>query len=59
VLLSLIYRSLRCLFGLLAVLIRSDLSKDIEPLVLLVGRRRWPEVFPVTPATIQRIPPAA
>jgi hypothetical protein len=30
VLLSLVYRLLRCLFGLLAVLIRSDLSKDVE-----------------------------
>jgi putative transposase len=70
----------RYLLGLLAVLVRSDLSKDAELLVLrhenqvlrrqlagrlrwghanrvwlaalsrLVGRRRWPEVFPVTPA---------
>jgi putative transposase len=84
VLLSLVYRVLRGLFSLLAVLIRSDLSKDAELLVLrhenqvlrrqlsgrlrwdhadrlwltavsrLVGRRRWPEVFPVTPATILR-----
>ena len=84
-LLSLVYRLVRCLFGLLAVLIRSDLSKDAELLVLrhenqvmrrlldgrrvrwdhgdriwlaalsrLVSRRRWPEVFPVTPATILR-----
>jgi putative transposase len=75
---------LRCLFGLLAVLVRSDLSKDAELLVLrhenqvlrrqlsgrlrwdhadrlwlaalsrLVSRRRWAEVFPVTPATILR-----
>jgi hypothetical protein len=30
VLLSLVYRLLRCLFGLLAVLVRSDLSKDVE-----------------------------
>jgi putative transposase len=74
----------RCLFGLLAVLVRSDLSKDMELLVLrhenqvlrrklrgrlgwdhadrlwlaalprLVSRRRWAEVFPVTPATILR-----
>jgi transposase len=74
----------RCLFGLLAVLARSDLSKDAELLVLrhenqvlrrqlvgrlrwdhadrlwlaalsrLVSRRRWAEVFPVTPATILR-----
>jgi hypothetical protein len=51
VLLSLIYRLLRCLFGLLAVLVRSDLSKDAELLVLrhenqvlrrqLSGRLRW------------------
>jgi transposase InsO family protein len=84
VLLSLVYRLLRCLFGLLAVLVRSALSKDAELLVLrhenqvlrrelsgrlrwdhadrlwlaalsrLVSRRRWPEVFPVTPATILR-----
>ncbi len=83
-LLSLVYRLLRCLFSLLAVLARSDLSKDAELLVLrhenqvlrrqlsgrlrwdhadrawfaalsrLVSRRRWPEVFPVTPATILR-----
>ena len=83
-LLSLAYRLVRCLFGLLAVLVRSDLSKDAELLVLrhenqvlrrqlsgrlrwdhadglwlaplsrLVSRRRWPETFPVTPATILR-----
>jgi putative transposase len=51
VLLSLVYRLLRCLFGLLAVLARSDLSKDVELLVLrhenqvlrrqAVGRPRW------------------
>ncbi len=33
-LLSLAYRLLRFLFSLLAVLVRSDLSKDIELLVL-------------------------
>jgi putative transposase len=84
VLLSLVYRLVRCLFGLLGVLVRSDLSKDVELLVLrhenqvlrrqlsgrlrwdhadrlwlaalsrLVSRRQWPEVFPVTPATILR-----
>jgi len=84
VLLSIVYRLVRCLFGLVAVLVRSDLSKDAELLVLrhenqvlrrqlrgqvrwdhadrlwlaalsrLVSRRRWPEVFPVTPATILR-----
>jgi putative transposase len=84
VLLSLVYRLVRCLFGLLAVLVRSDLSKDAELLVLrhenevlrrqlsgpprwdhadriwlaalsrLVSRRRWAEVFSVTPGTILR-----
>jgi putative transposase len=84
VLLSLVYRLLRCLLGLLAVLVRSDLSKDAELLVLrhenqvlrrqisgrprwdhadrvwltalsrLLNRRRWPEVFPVTPVTLLR-----
>jgi putative transposase len=84
VLLSLAYRLVRCLFGLLAVLVRSDLSKDVELLVLrhenqvlrrqlrgrmrwdhadrlwlaalsrLVSRCRWPQVFPVAPATILR-----
>ena len=83
-LLSLVYRLVSCLFGLLAVLVRSDLSKDAELLVLrhenqvlrrqlsgrprwdhadrvwlaalsrLVSRRRWAEVFPVTPVTILR-----
>ena len=33
-LLSLLYRLMRCLFGLLAGLVRSDLSKDVELLVL-------------------------
>ena len=33
-LLSLVYRLVRCLLGLLAVLVRSDLSKDAELLVL-------------------------
>jgi hypothetical protein len=51
VLLSLVNRLLRCLVGLLAVLFRSDLSKDAELLVLrhvnqvlrrqLTGRLRW------------------
>jgi transposase len=84
VLLSLLYRLVRCLPGLLAQLVRSDLSKDVELLVLrhenqvlrrqlsgrlrwdhadrlwltalsrLVTRRRWAEIFPVTPATILR-----
>ena len=33
-LLSLVYRVVRCLFGLLAVLARSDLSKEAELLVV-------------------------
>ena len=33
-LLSIVFRLVRCLFGLLAVLVRSDLSKDAELLVL-------------------------
>lgn len=51
VVLSLLHRLVRCLFGLLAVLVRSDLSKDVELLVLrhenqvlrrqLSGRLRW------------------
>jgi putative transposase len=51
VLLSLLYRLVRCLLGLLAVLVRSDLSKDVELLVLrqenqvlrrqLSGRLQW------------------
>jgi len=51
VLLSLVYRLLRRLFSLLAALVRSDLSKDPELLVLrhenhvlrrqLAGRLRW------------------
>ena len=80
-LLSISYRVLRCLLGVTAVLVRRDLSKDAELLVLrhentvlrrqisrvhytpadrvwlaalsrLLPRRRWMEVFPVTPATI-------
>jgi len=34
VVLSLLYRLVRCLLGLLAVLVRSDPSKDAELLVL-------------------------
>ena len=80
-LLSILYQMVRLLLGLTAVLVRRDLSKDAELLVLrhentvlrrqisrvhyrpldrawlaalsrLVPRRRWAEVFPVTPATI-------
>jgi len=80
-LLSILYQLARRLLGLIAVLVRRDLSKDAELLVLrhenavlrrqvarvhytpadrvwlaalsrLVPRRRWAEVFAVTPATI-------
>jgi putative transposase len=80
-LLSMLYQLVRCMLGLTAVLVRRDLGKDAELLVLrhenavlrrqiarvrytpvdrvwlaalsrLVPRRRWGEVFPVTPATI-------
>ncbi|MFB4276919.1 integrase core domain-containing protein [Nonomuraea sp. MTCD27] len=81
---SLVYQAAKGLFGLLTVPARSDLSKDVEVLVLrhenqvlrrqldsrprwggadrlwlaalsrLIHRRRWAEVFPVTPATILR-----
>jgi putative transposase len=76
-----LYQLVRCLLGLTAVLVRRDLGKDAELLVLrhdnavlrrqiarvrytpvdrvwlaalsrLLPRRRWGEVFPVTPATI-------
>ena len=46
-LLSLVYLMVRCLFGLLTVLVRSDLSKDAELLVLRhenqVLRRQLPD----------------
>src|ERR687894_1220685 len=80
-LLSILYRFVRCLLGLTTVLMRRDLSKDAELLVLrhenavlrrqvarvhytpadrawqaalsrLLPRRRWAEVFPVTPTTM-------
>src|SRR5918999_4173370 len=80
-LLSILYRIVCWLLGLSAMLMRRDLSKDAELLVLrhenavlrrqvarvhyrpvdrmwlaalsrLVPRRRWAEIFPVTPATI-------
>src|ERR671916_440279 len=78
---SILYQLVRCLLGLAVVLVRRDLSKDVELLVLrhenavlrrqiarahytpadrawlaalsrLLPRRRWAEVFPVTPATM-------
>ena len=80
-LLSILYQLVRCLLDLTAVLMRRDLGKDAELLVLrhenavlrrqvariryrpadriwlaalsrLLSRRRWAEVFSVTPATI-------
>jgi len=79
--LSILYQLVRCLLDLTAVLMRRDLGKDAELLVLrhenavlrrqvarvrytpadrvwlaalsrLLSRRRWAEVFPVTPATV-------
>ncbi len=81
VIFTLVYVTVRSVLGLLVVLIRRDLSKDAELLVLrhenavlrrqvgrvryepadrvwfaalarLIPRRRWSEVFPVTPATL-------
>ena len=63
--LSLAYRLLRCLFGVLAVLVRSDLSKDAELLVLrhenqvlhrqLAGRLRWDHGDRVWLAALSRL----
>jgi len=65
VLLSLAYRLVRCLFGLLAVLVRSDLSKDVELLVLrhenqvlrrqLRGRLRWDRAGRLWLAALSRL----
>jgi putative transposase len=80
---ALAYAIIRFILSLVVVLVRGDVSKDVELLVLrhenavlrrqvsrpryesadriwftalswLVPRRRWPAVFPVTPATILR-----
>jgi putative transposase len=65
VLLSLIYRLLRCLVGLVVVLVRSDLSKDAELLVLrhenqvlrrqLTGRLRWDHADRLWLAALSRL----
>jgi hypothetical protein len=65
VLLSLVYRLVRCLFGLLAMLVRSELSKDVELLVLrhenqvlrrqLRGRPRWDQVDRLWLAALSRL----
>jgi putative transposase len=81
VIFTLVYVIVRSVLGLLVLLLRRDLSKDAELLVLrhenavlrrrvgraryeavdrawlaalarLIPRRRWSEVFPVTPATL-------
>jgi len=65
VLLSLVYRLVRCLVGLPAVLVRSDLSKDAELLVLrhenqvlrrqLAGRLRWDHADRLWLAALSRL----
>jgi hypothetical protein len=65
VLLSLVYRLVRCLFGLLTVLVRADLSKDVELLVLrhenqvlrrqLGGRPRWGHLDRLWLAALSRL----
>ena len=62
---SLVYRLLRCLVGLLAVLVRSDLSKDAELLVLrhenqvlrrrLAVRVRWDHADRLWLAALSRL----
>jgi putative transposase len=65
VVLSLFYRLVRWLFGLLAVLVRSELSKDVELLVLrqenqvlrrqLRGRLRWDHADRLWLAALSRL----
>jgi putative transposase len=65
VLLSIVYRLVRCLVGLLAMLARSDLSRDVELLVLrhenqvlrrqLTGRLRWGHADRVWLAALSRL----
>jgi putative transposase len=65
VVLSLFYRLVRCLFGLLAVLVRSELSKDVELLVLrhenqvlrrqLRGQLRWDHAGRLWLAALSRL----
>ncbi|MGW6505253.1 hypothetical protein [Nonomuraea angiospora] len=67
VLLSLVYRLVRGIFGLLVVLIRADLSKDVELLVLrhenqvlrrqLGGRLRWDHADRLCLAALSRLIP--
>ncbi|MEV1004030.1 hypothetical protein [Nonomuraea sp. NPDC050202] len=65
VLLSLVYRLLRNLFGLLTILVRADLSKDVELLVLrhenqvlrrqLAGRPQWDHADRLRLAALSRL----
>jgi hypothetical protein len=65
VVLSLPYRLVRCLSGLLAVLVRSDMSKDVELPVLrhenqvlrrqLSGRLRWDQAGWLWLAALSRL----
>jgi putative transposase len=65
VLLSLVYGLVRCLVGLLAVVVRFDLSKDAELLVLryenqvlrrqLAGRLRWDDADRLWLAALSRL----
>ena len=62
---SIVYRLVRCMFGLVAVLVRSDLSKDAELLVLrhenqvlrrqLRGRLRWDHADRLWLAALSRL----
>jgi putative transposase len=67
VLLSILYRLIRALFGLLTVIVRSDLSKDVELLVLrhenqvlsrqIQGRTRWDPADRLWLAALSRLLP--
>jgi putative transposase len=63
--LSVVCRLVRCLFGLLWVLVRSELSKDVELLMLrhenqvlrrqLGGRPRWEQIDRLWLAALSRL----
>jgi hypothetical protein len=67
VLLSILYRLIRALFGLLTVIVRSDLSKDVELLVLrhenqvlrrqIQGRTQWDPADRLWLAALSRLLP--
>ncbi|MFL6056288.1 MAG: hypothetical protein ACJ72W_25815, partial [Actinoallomurus sp.] len=60
-----LYRLVRCLFALLTVLVRSDLSKDVELLALrhqnqvlrrqAAGRPRWDHADRLWPTALPRL----